>query len=242
LLAATARAAVPMPDHPDGPISDYAHALAPDAVARLKQQLLSYETGSRQIAVAIFPALDDEDLEDFSSRLAQKWKIGGKGSNDGVLMTVFMKEHRNHIEVGYGLEDKLTDLQASRILSELVRPRFKEGDFEGGLRAAIAAIDTATGGHEHAEGKLRPRSQAPSIGLALILVFILGVGGFIALLAFLAWRRGGGDMGGGFFTGGSSGWSSGGSWSSSDSSSSSSDSGWSGGGGDFGGGGASGDW
>ena len=75
---------------------------------------------------------------------------------------LFVKEHKIRIEVGYGLEGQLTDVQAQRIEDELMAPRFREGDYEGGLRAALAAIDTATGGHEHAEGKLPAR--APTSG------------------------------------------------------------------------------
>src|SRR5258708_4897414 len=75
LLAAAPALALSIPDHPDGPINDFAHVLSPEAKARLEQQLLGYEQGTtRQIAVAIFPSLDDESMEDFTVRLAEKWK------------------------------------------------------------------------------------------------------------------------------------------------------------------------
>jgi uncharacterized protein len=228
-------------------VTDYAHVLSADALARLNQQALSYEPGStRKIVVAIFPTLDDEAVEDFSIRLAEAWKIGSKKNNDGVLVLLFIKEHKIRIEVGYGLEGELTDVKSHRIEDELMAPRFRQGDWEGGIRAALAAIDTATGGHEHAEGKLparQPSSSSGGGGIPIgVIVFIIF---FVVLLIS---RRGGGGRGGGGsiwpwiflgggggggWSGGSSGWSSGGGGGS----------GWSGGGGgSFGGGGATGSW
>jgi len=222
-------------------VNDYAHVLSADALARLNQQALSYEPGTtRQIAVAIFPTIDDEERFDFSMRVAEAWKIGGKKNSDGVLITVFIKEHQDQILVGYGLEAQLTDVLAARIRTELMEPRFKAGDFEGGLRAALAAIDSATGGHEHAEGKLparAPTSNGGGIPIGVI-IFII----FVVILIIR--RRGGGGGGCGFWpgfwlggggggwSGGSSGWSSGGGGGG----------GWSGGGGSFGGGGSGGSW
>jgi uncharacterized protein len=229
--------ALEIPPKPTGPVNDYAHALSPDAVKRLTDQLSSYEQGTtRQIVVAIFPSLEDEERADFTQRLGDAWGIGSKKNNDGVLVTLFIKEHQDQIAVGYGLEGQLTDLQTARIRHELMEPRFKEGDFEGGLRAGLAAIDTATGGHEHAEGKLPARQPAPHIPIGLIIFVII-------VIVVLARRGGGGRGGGGFFPGfwlggGGGGWSGGsGGWSSGGGGG-----GWSGGGGSFGGGGSGGSW
>jgi uncharacterized protein len=248
LAAAAAPArALTIPPAPTQPVNDYAHVLSPDAVARLNQQLLSYEPGStRKIVVAIFPSLDDEAVEDFTVRLAEAWKVGYK-DNKGVLVVLFLKERTVRIEVGYGLEGELTDAMSVRIIDELMKPRFREGDYEGGLRAALAAIDTATGGHEHDEGKLparQPRGGGGGIPVGLIVFLIIFV--IVAILG----RRGGGGRGrggggfwpgfwlggggGGGWSGGSGGWSSGGGGGGG---------GWSGGGGgSFGGGGATGNW
>jgi uncharacterized protein len=231
--------ALELPPKPDGPVNDYAKLLSSEARQRLTAQLLSYEQGTtRQIVVALFASLEGEALEDFTIRVAEKWKIGSKKNSDGVLVTLFVKEHRLRIDVGYGLEDQLTDLKTRRIEQELMEPRFRAGDFEGGLRAGLAAIDTATGGHEHAEGKLAARPSGGGGGVG-ILVFIL----IFVVVAIIARRRGGGGGGGGFwpgfflgggagFLGGSGGWrdsGGGGGWGG-------------GGGGSFGGGGASGSW
>lgn len=235
-----------MPPPPTQPVTDYAHVLSADAVARLNQQALSYEPGStRKIVVAIFPSLEDEAVEDFTIRLAEAWRIGSKKNNDGVLVVLFVKEHKIRIEVGYGLEGDLTDVKAHRIEDELMAPRFRQGDYEGGLREALGAIDTATGGHEHAEGKLP--AAAPTSGNGGGGGIPIGVIVFIIFVVLMIIRRRGGGGGGGLggfwpgfwlggggggWSGGSSGWSSGGGGG-----------GWSGGGGgSFGGGGATGSW
>jgi uncharacterized protein len=233
--------ALEIPAPPRAPVTDYAHVLSADALQRLNQQLLSYEPGStRKIVVAIFPSLENEAVEDFTIRLAEAWKIGSKKNNDGVLVVLFIAEHKVRIEVGYGLEGQLTDVQSHRIIDELMVPRFRSGDYEGGLRAGLAAIDTATGGHEHAEGKLpakQPSSGGGSGGIPIGLIF-----GILFIVIIVLRSRGGGGGGGfwpGFFLGGGGGgWSGGsGGWSGGGGG------GWSGGGGgSFGGGGASGSW
>jgi uncharacterized protein len=243
LVAPASAHALAIPPAPTQPVTDYAHALAPEAVARLNQQLLSYEPGStRKIVVAIFPSLEGEDPADFTVHLALAWKIGSKQNNDGVLVTLFLAEHKIRIEVGYGLEGQLTDAQSKRIEDELMAPRFKAGDYEGGLRAGLAAIDTATGGHEHDEGKLPAKQKSNDSGGGIPIGLIIFV---IFIIFFVIRRRGGGGGGGGFWPGfflggGGGGWSGGsGGWSSGGGGGG----GWSGsGGGSFGGGGATGSW
>jgi uncharacterized protein len=243
VLAAAPAHALAIPAAPTQPVTDYAHALPADAVARLNQQLLSYEPGStRKIVVALFPTLEGEDPADYTVRLAEAWKLGSKKNNDGVLVTLFLAEHKVRIEVGYGLEGQLTDVQAHRIIDELMTPRFRAGDYEGGLRAGLAAIDTATGGHEHDEGKLPAQQPASGSGRTRLPIGLIIFVIFIIITVFR--RRGGGGGGGGFWPGfflggGGGGWSGGsGGWSSGGGGG-----GWSGsGGGSFGGGGASGSW
>ncbi|HEX4461715.1 MAG TPA: TPM domain-containing protein [Polyangia bacterium] len=235
LLAAPAAYALDVPPKPTQPVNDYSHTLSADAVARLNQQLLSYEPGTtRQIAVAIFPSLDGEELFDFTMRVAEAWKIGSKKNNDGVLVTLFIQDHKDFIAVGYGLEGQLTDAQTGRIRTELMEPRFKAGDFEGGLRAGLAAIDTATGGHPHDEGKLpaaAPRGAGNDSGSPIPIFVFMAI---VIVIVVLRSRGGRGGGGGGWFIGtGGGGWSSGGSGGGSS---------WGGGGGSFGGGGSGGSW
>jgi uncharacterized protein len=142
VLAAPAAYALAIPPPPTQPVTDYAHVLSADAVARLNQQVLSWESGTtRKIVAVIFPSLEGEDPADFTVRLALQWKIGSK-ENDGVVVALYLAEHKIRIEVGYGLEGQLTDVQSKRIEDELMAPRFKQGDWEGGLLAGLAAIDT----------------------------------------------------------------------------------------------------
>lgn len=213
--------------------------LSPEAKQRLEQQLQSYEQGTtRQIVVAIFPSLEGEDRFDFSMQVADKWKIGGKKNDDGVLITLFPQDRKDQILVGYGLEGQLTDLQTARIRTELMEPRFKEGDWEGGLRAGLAAIDTATGGHEHDEGKLPARSGGAEGGGGVPVGLIIFA--IIVIIVIAARSRGGGGWGGGggYWIGGGSGWSGGsGGWGGGGGGG-----GFSGGGGSFGGGGSGGSW
>ena len=96
--------------------------------------------------MAVFNSLEDESLEDFTVKLAQSWGIGQKSKNNGVTMALFMKEHRSRIEVGYGLEGALPDALCATILRRELVPRFKQGDFAGGIRAALDAIQQATRG------------------------------------------------------------------------------------------------
>lgn len=246
-LVAGRALAIELPAAPSGHINDFAHVLSPEARARLESQLARYEEGTtRQTAVAIFPALDGESIEDVSMRLAEKWKIGGKKNSDGVLLTVFVRDHKLRIEVGYGLEDKLTDAQSSRIIADEIAPRFRAGQIEEGLRAGLAAIDTAVTGQSRDAEKAAPglplssrSGQGQGQGITRRAPWPLFGFGAVAVLLWLVRlgsRRGGGGWGGGTsgfgggWMGGSGGWSSGGGG------------GFSGGGGSFGGGGSSGSW
>jgi uncharacterized protein len=230
-----------LPDQPTGPINDYAHALSATQLSQLDAQLRGYEQGTtRQIAVAIFPSLDGESMEDVSIRLAEKWKLGGKQSNDGVLVTLFLEDRKLRIEPGYGLEDKLTDAVCAHIIRDVMVPRLQQNDLAGALQAGLAAIDTVTSGRAHEEGQPPATTTSSGDGGSewIIIGFILVV---IVILAARS-RFGGGSFwggGGGGWTSGGSGWSSsggGGGWSGGGGG------GWSGGGGSFGGGGSSGSW
>ena len=103
-------AALPIPPSPDRRVSDFAGALAPADRDRLEARLVERERTSRnQVVVAIFRSLQGESLEDYSVRLAEKWKIGQKGLDNGVIFLIFLEDRKMRIEVGYGLEGVLTD-------------------------------------------------------------------------------------------------------------------------------------
>ncbi len=227
-----------LPAAPNGPVNDYANVLTPVQLSQLDAQLRGWEKGStQQIAVAIFKSLEGESLEDVSMRLAENWKIGGKKSNDGVLLTLFLDDHKLRIEVGYGLEGRLTDALSARIIRDVMVPRLKQNDVYDAIYEGVGAIHAAIVGDR---AQLAASLPAPHDhvewmdGVVFLGVFL--VFGFLLVVMIKSSRSGG-------WTSTSSSWSSSSdsSWSSSSSSSSSSDS-WSGGGGSFGGGGASGSW
>jgi uncharacterized protein len=157
-------------------VNDEARMIQPAARDRLEQKLRDLEgrTGA-QVAVLTVESLEDESLETYSVRVAQTWKLGRKGVDDGVLFLVAKRERKMRIEVGYGLEARLTDLQSRRILDDVVRPRFKQGAFDEGVEAGVDAIIgtiegkemVPAGGPAAGRGPERPPLPAVLAGLGL---------------------------------------------------------------------------
>jgi uncharacterized protein len=244
LLAVPGAAALRIPPPPDRRVNDYAGALSAADRDRLEQSLIAREAGSRnQIVVAIFRSLEGESLEDYSIRLAQAWRIGQKGLDNGVIFLVFLDDRKMRLEVGYGLEGTLTDAISSSILRDVVAPRFREGRIADGIGAGLDAIERAIAGtyvRPPAAGGEREGGIDVRALLALAFVLFLIFALVQSRMRSNALRRrgwtggpggwggpilgGGGFGGGGFGGGGSSG------------------GGFSGGGGSFGGGGSSGSW
>jgi uncharacterized protein len=160
LLAAPGAAALLVPPPPDRRVNDYAGALTPADRDRLERQLAAREASSRnQVVVAVFRSLEGESLEGYSIRLAQAWRIGQKGLDNGVIFLVFLDDRKMRIEVGYGLEGSLTDAVSSSILRDVVAPRFREGRTADGIAAGLDAIDRAIAGTYE-----RPPSAGPDGG------------------------------------------------------------------------------
>lgn len=115
--------------------------LDPAAAARLDAQLAAFEAETtHQIVVLTVPSLEGEAIEPFALRVAERWRLGQAGADNGILVVVAPKDRRARIEVGYGLEGSLTDAAASRIIREAIAPKFKGGDFDGGTIAGVQAI------------------------------------------------------------------------------------------------------
>jgi len=233
-------AAEETPPPPERYFNDYAHLVPPDAAQRLDEKLKAFESASsNQVVVAIFPELPSPSLEDFTARTAQSWRVGQKKLDNGAVLFVFVKDRKMRIEVGYGLEGALPDALAHRILDEELAPRFRTGDFAGGLEAAIDAVMAATRGeYSPPPARAARGSRQSPPGLLLIILIVV-------FLIIISNRRGGGPGsrtfgGGGWYPGG--GWSSGGFSGGGGFGGDSSGGGFSGGGGSFGGGGASGSW
>jgi uncharacterized protein len=130
-----------------GRVNDYASLLAPETEARLEQTLSALESSdSTQVAVLTIPSLEGEVLEQFSIKVAEQWKIGQKNKDNGAILIISKNDRKIRIEVGRGLEGKLTDLLSGRIIQYEIVPKFKEGNFNGGVEAGINAIASVVRG------------------------------------------------------------------------------------------------
>src|SRR5262245_852394 len=176
-LAGAAFAVLPIPPPPDHRINDYANALSQADRTRLEDLLRSREReSSNQIVVAIFRSLEGENLEDYSIRLAQAWRIGQKGLDNGVIFLVFIDDRKMRLEVGYGLEPKLTDALSSQILRQVVAPRFREGKIAEGIGAGLTAIEQVIAGTYQAQpAPARGRGGEGIMGGILLLVVVAGL-------------------------------------------------------------------
>ena len=229
-------AAAAEPDFPKltGRVVDAAGILSPEARTRIDGKIKAHEdkTGD-QLVVATVPSLQDLTIEDYGNRLARSWGIGQKKTNNGVLLLVAPKERKVRIEVGYGLEGALTDALSKTIITSAITPRFRQGDFSGGVEAGVDAILPILAGDAD-EWQRRAPVRADTVDRVTVVFWIIVI---IVLVIVLTRMSGGGrgGRGGGFVVipGPSGGWSGG---------FSDSGGGFSGGGGSFGGGGASGDW
>lgn len=236
--------ALDYPPSPNVRVNDYAGILQPPEKQELESILREHETTtSNQIVVAIFPTLEQESLEDYVNRLFEKWAIGQKVNNNGVLLAIFLKERQVRIEVGYGLEGRLTDALSSRIIRNELAPDFRAGRYGAGIKKGVLAIQKAIAG----EYKPVAQPQQPVQPFFSPGTIFIGVMIFLYIL-YRARNRGvfidhrgrrryrddgwfifpGGGWGSGGGGGGGGGWGGGG--------------GFSGGGGLSGGGGASGSW
>jgi uncharacterized protein len=174
LLVATMVAAIDVP-YLSGRINDQAGLLGDSFETGLDGRLrqLEEETGA-QVAVLTIVSLDGDPIEDFSIRVVETWKLGRAGVDDGVLILIVRDDRRMRIEVGYGLEGALTDAQAGRIIDVLMAPRFRSGDFEGGIDAAVEAVSSAIRG----EALVLPEEPARGRGMnpgSLIFFLIFGL-------------------------------------------------------------------
>lgn len=140
LPAAAVAAAVDVP-YLSGRVTDNAEILSEGLRRSLTGRLKAHEDRSGdQIAVLTVSTLGGESIEEYAVRVFQAWKLGQEGKDNGVLILVAPQERRMRIEVGYGLESVLTDLLAGRIIRNIMTPRFKTGDFDGGVEAGVLAV------------------------------------------------------------------------------------------------------
>jgi uncharacterized protein len=164
-----------------GRVNDYANLIAPDQKQRIEAQLAQFEqqTGN-QVVVLTIPTLNGEDIEGYANRVARAWALGQKGKDNGVLLLVAHQDRKMRVEVGYGLEAVLTDLQTNIIQNEVIIPYFKRGDFGGGIEAGVKAILSTIQGKEIEPAPVRQPSGGGGeeggdwLGFLLFGLFALG--------------------------------------------------------------------
>lgn len=228
------------PEFPEltGRVVDQAEMLSPEVETRLTQMLQAHEQAStEQVVVVTLPDLQGYPIEDFGYQLGRYWGIGQQGEDNGALLIVAKAERKVRIEVGYGLEGRLTDAESSVIINRVITPAFRQGDMQAGIVNGAAAMIQVLGGEPMAVSQNRQSSavqKKPDAGMVALLFIIMmavvffigsrggrgGRGGAALVGAALLGGMMGGRGGGGGFGGG----------------------GFGGGGGGFGGGGASGGW
>ena len=171
-----------------GRVNDYAKLLSQERALALEAQLEKFEqeTG-HQIAVLTIPSLEGDSLEDFSIRVAETWKIGKKGFDNGAILLVARDDRKLRIEVGYGLEGVLPDAIASRIIREVITPRFRSGDYAGGIDGGVNAILKVARGETLPERARPAPGPTPSEGASLH--NILMITAMLALFIGMTRRR-----------------------------------------------------
>ena len=163
LSAFSSHAEIPVPKL-ESRVNDYANMLSPATEAQLEHRLAALEqTDATQIAVLTIPSLQGESIERFSIRVAEKWKVGQEKLDNGVLLIIARNDRKLRIEVGYGLEGKLTDLVSGQIIRNIITPEFKAGNFDQGVIDGInAMIAVVSGEYSSREISRRPSNHQGS--------------------------------------------------------------------------------
>jgi uncharacterized protein len=180
-----------------GRVNDNAEILSEGVRRSLAERLKAHEdkTGN-QIAVLTVPSLGGESIEEYAVRVFESWKLGEKGKDNGVLIVVAPKDRRMRIEVGYGLEGALTDLTAGRIIRNMMAPRFKAGDYDGGIDAGVTVVISvlekggeSAGAKEeelpHSTGFKLKAPEMPLITRILLGAFIFVIIGLFTVIGIL---------------------------------------------------------
>jgi uncharacterized protein len=172
-----------------GYVNDYAGMISASAKSKIEEGLKAFEqSDSTQIVILTIPTLEGENIEEFSIKVAEAWKIGQQRRDNGVLFVVSKQERKIRIEVGRGLEGKLTDLMAGRIIDQVIKPRFKQGDFDGGFITGVSALIDGTRGEFKAEQRPVQRRQK---GFPPFLTIFLFLGVFTLILGSISRILGG---------------------------------------------------
>ncbi len=184
----------PIPELWGQRVHDEARVLKQATIDQLEKGLEQYEDStSNQIAILIIQSLDGQFIEEYSLKVAEKWKLGVKAKDNGVLLLIAIDDHKMRIEVGHGLEGVLTDALCNRIIRNEMAPEFRRGDYDAGILAAIHSIVQAIGGEYSSTDKegndFDNMSTGGKIALAAGLFVFLGIFACIGLFSkgYMTW-------------------------------------------------------
>jgi uncharacterized protein len=209
----------PIPPAPTEWVTDTAGLLQPQTVLDLNDRLRAYTNGTgHQVLVYIAPTTGGEPIEDWAVDAFAKWKVGRQGLDDGLVLFIFPRDHTVRIEVGYGLEAKVPDIAASRIVRDIVEPQLAAGHPDQGVTAGVDAILGLIGGETSSSGTSPPGGEggggaAPLSTTDIVALSILGILflvffirspwlAMMLLVNIFGGRGGGGGYGGAGFSGG----------------------------------------
>ena len=197
-------------------VNDYANIISSETKTKLKSALYGYEkeTGNQIFVLTVESISPYATIEDYSIAVAEKWKAGAKGVDNGVIIVIAPNERKVRIEVGYGLEGKLPDIIAGRIIKDHMLPYFKESNYDDGIKAGVYNVVKYIGTQKLSASNIKRKKKTNPLIIIVFLLMFVGRIFIFPFFGFFGGRGGGGSFGG--FGGG--------------------------GGGSFGGGGASGSW
>lgn len=187
-----------IPPKPDPPrlVNDLANQLNPTERDALERKLVAYnDSTSSQIVVVTVPTLGDYPIADYAFKLGTEWGVGQKGKNNGIVLLWAPKERKVFIATGYGLEGAVPDAIAKRIVSQVITPQFKAGQFYQGLNDGVDMIFKYASG----EYKADPKDDQGEDGFPPFLIFVII---FIIIVVFIFRNRGGGGGNRGYRSGG----------------------------------------
>ena len=172
-------------------VTDLTQTLSAEEQSQLETKLMAFEQqkGS-QIAVLIVPTTQPEAIEQYSIRVVDVWKLGRKKVDDGILILIAKNDRKMRIEVGYGLEGVIPDLNAKRVIDEVMKPKFKQGDYFGGVNAATDAIIGMVSGEALPPPKNASYSDNNSSPAPIAIIFFAVVVGAILRLMLGGFRAG----------------------------------------------------
>lgn len=188
LLCAFIVFAQDFPERSNTLVTDYTNTLSAEDKQKLEGKLVAFnDSSSTQIAIVIIKSVGNYDVNEYGAALGRKWGIGQKGKNNGILILVALGDRKLTIQTGYGAEGALPDIVTQEIRVNDINPRFKQGDYYGGLNAGVDQIIKYTKGEYKADKKPQSKQNGGGGGSVFIIIIII-----IVILVLIFRNRGGG--------------------------------------------------